>query len=342
MMYVMVDYPEGKLSLAEIKEGIIIRMLKSWTAGTLHRDVYNAIVSVSSLRKGDLVPGLYLLPLYQKERKQDDIHLKRVDDDTLRGTHWLFQQFGTTVEQADAISWLIPCYIACCLDFELAKYASANMPDYEELMGVYIRIDKKEYYVYPVSDAKTVVDIDIRYTPNFQFERFCKYCGKLYTKSKTGVYCSASCNARFIEQKDWPYENRVTTYEDFYSNNIQPLLEEKRANVSGYSKEMNEAKRKGMTESVVKNYAQQLEAAKKEYNRYNKAAEQWLEWKQREKEKIIQKVEKERTECKRILSRLVAENRLEKERPPDWHVGYLDSQSEKMWAAWNTYLCEEK
>ena len=324
MEYVVIDFPEaGDLSLVEIEEGKTTKLLKKWKPGTLHQEVYNTIVSMSSRHKGDLMPELFLIPLHQ------------IQEDKLQAGHWLFLQYHTTIQQAKEIFWNIRDYSASCSDPELSRCIEIDLASKR---GKCIQVGETTYYGYKVKTAEDVVSVDIRCTPNMQAERFCRYCGRLFTKSKTGVYCSASCNSRFVEQNNWPYENRITTYKDFYDNNISPQLEEKRMLVSGYKKELDEAKRKGMTESV---YVQQLKKAQQEFRRYYNAAEKWMEWQQREKEKIIEAVEKGRTEYIEKIKKLSSENRLEEDRPPEWHVGVLDSQTDKMWAAWNTYLHQE-
>ena len=77
MKYVIVDYPHGnELSLVAINNNETVALINTWRTGELHREIYNAIIDMSTRRKGEFVNTIYFLPFTEqikKFRKNGDV-----------------------------------------------------------------------------------------------------------------------------------------------------------------------------------------------------------------------------------------------------------------------------
>lgn len=350
--YVIVDYPYKKhLSLVELNGKVIQNTIKTWQAGILHREVYNAIVKVSARCKGEFVKNQYLVPMNKKNK--GSLQLTPITANQLKDKHWIFSAFEMDSTQVENLFWHIYFQLQKQTDRELSVLDDNPLENLvltmqtcggnsEAAENHVIKVNSEKYFIFPATFIEDLITIDILMAADLVGERFCRYCGKLYTDSKAGIYCSPSCNSRYIEQKDWPFEDRASVYNDFVKNYIRPAIEEKRAAVSGYREELNAAKKGNLTATVVTEIKNNLEIAQREFDIVYSARERFLAWQNGDREKIIQEKEQELEKYIHQRREALSAGLLNEDTIPEWHIGLYGNHSQELHEIWNKILHEEE
>lgn len=358
MKYVIVDYPHGnELSLVAINNNETVALINTWRTGELHREIYNAIIDMSTRRKGEFVNTIYFLPFTEqikKFRKNGDVvGFSSKSSLDLQAKHWLFSEYHMDITSAENLLRHIQLTIAkqtdkglAILDDDPIETLVTNMQTYgvhaQESTNHIIEMVGEKYFIVPAVDAEAVMTVDILCTPELWKEGYCRYCGKLYTDSAVGIYCSPSCKTRYNEQKDWPFEDRATAHKSFIKRYIDPILEERRESISGYSAELKEAKRKKLPETLIAETERELQNAQRKFDIMYNAREHYIQWQKENRQKAIEDKQNELERYIQDVKTLLDTGLPNQNRVPEWHVGQYGNHKQEFQDAWKRVLQEEE